>query len=281
MRWLGIAALWLLAVPLVHMAYGLVAMQGFGFDAHAYWLAARTGGETIYSREPKSPDAFLYSPAFAQVVWPLAQAPWAVFVTVWTVGEALAFGWLLRPARWWIAVPALAAVTPELAVGNVVGFVAVAGVLGIARPGFWAFGYLTKVSPGMMGSVWFAGRGELRRAVAPVLAAAVVGALSWVVWPGAWTAWFELVVGGGSRWTTARLAVALALVFIGGWRGWWWAPAVALCVGTPVFGGLQPFAYLAMLPRLLRERLDDAAVPPALEGARLDDAAVPPAQQRR
>ncbi len=45
-------------------------------------------------------DAYLYSPAFAQVISVTTWLPWPVFAALWAGLEAAAFLWLLRPLGW-------------------------------------------------------------------------------------------------------------------------------------------------------------------------------------
>jgi hypothetical protein len=57
--------------------YLVVAIGGgAGYDSHAYWLTRRG---SRYLAAPGRHDAYLYSPAFAQVIRPLTLLPWPVF----------------------------------------------------------------------------------------------------------------------------------------------------------------------------------------------------------
>src|SRR5262245_56278888 len=69
-RWhrIGLVSLWLLAC--VFALFTLLAPSRFyGFDSHAYWLAWQHSD--MYGLKPNQQDAYLYSPAFAQLIWPL------------------------------------------------------------------------------------------------------------------------------------------------------------------------------------------------------------------
>ena len=72
---LWIVGLFTLALALAHVARGEI-----GFDAHAYWAAAHH--HHFYGASPESADAYLYSPAFAEGIWPIAIGPWAFFCAV-------------------------------------------------------------------------------------------------------------------------------------------------------------------------------------------------------
>ena len=85
-------AFWVALIPgaILFMAMQIVvnARAGMiGADSHAYWVAARFPG-TWYTKPPAYRDAFLYSPAFAQALWPLGQLPWLAFQSVWVAGQA-------------------------------------------------------------------------------------------------------------------------------------------------------------------------------------------------
>ena len=67
---------WLLAFACVLQVAMRVSSFGWGWDARAYWLAWHG---PMYTTAPDSMGAYLYSPAFAQAIWPLAVAPWPAF----------------------------------------------------------------------------------------------------------------------------------------------------------------------------------------------------------
>ena len=85
---------WLVAVLTVNLCVELVRKLGLGWDSHAYWLAWRG---PMYDAAPNTVDAFLYTPAFAQLFWPLAQLPWPVACAVTVALPAFALAYLLRP----------------------------------------------------------------------------------------------------------------------------------------------------------------------------------------
>ena len=158
------------SVPFVLWALGLEALfvsvrhlvtgNAMGQDSHAYWLAAQ--GELSYGASPGQRDAYLYSPAFAAVIKPLALLPWPLFCAAWFAIEAAAMVWLVRPlrARW--AIPVCLLCLPELVVGNIYILLAAATVVGMRRPAAWSFAVLTKVTTGV-GLLWFAARGDWKR----------------------------------------------------------------------------------------------------------------------
>ena len=64
---------------------------GLGYDSHAYWLAVQDM-DRLYGAPALARDAFLYSPAFAQLIWPLGLLPWPAFCVLWTLLSAVIFG---------------------------------------------------------------------------------------------------------------------------------------------------------------------------------------------
>src|SRR6476660_7809104 len=139
----GRTALWIALLPTLWILFGS-RLASFGTDsAHAYWNVWRVGPYTL---PPGSPDAFNYSPAFAQVIYPLTLLPWPVFLTVWSLLLGAALTWLLwpMPLRWrWLVLAYVA--PPALLIGNIEALLAVAAVVAMRHPSVWAFPLLTKV----------------------------------------------------------------------------------------------------------------------------------------
>ena len=151
---------WSGSIIFAWLSVTLVASDlGFGIDSHAYWAAWR--GE-MYDEAPATRDAFLYSPAFAQAIWPLAQLPWPVFATLWGLAATATVIWLaLGAGRAWV-VPLSLLGTLEVLTGNVNWILALVAVLGLRHPGLWTIALLTKVTPAL-GPLWFLARGEWRK----------------------------------------------------------------------------------------------------------------------
>ncbi|HKG57452.1 MAG TPA: glycosyltransferase 87 family protein, partial [Candidatus Limnocylindrales bacterium] len=193
-----------------------------------------------------SPIAYVYSPAFLQLVSPLTSLPWQVFIGMWTAILLAAVAFLTGPRllALGVAVPAM-----ELAGGNISLLLAVAIVLGFRWPALWAFVLLTKITPGI-GLLWFAVRREWRSlgiALGATLAVVVVSAF---VLPHAWMEWFGVLATVGGRdgtWAAipiplwARLPVAIAVVVWGARTDRRWAVPVASMIALPAlwYGGLS------------------------------------------
>src|SRR4029453_16027075 len=122
--------------------------------------------------------AYLYSPAFAQLLAPLTWLPLNVFTAIWTGINCAALWYLLR--RWSLPSLLFLPIPFEIISGNVHLLYAVAIVAGFRYPVTWALMLLTKVTPGV-GLLWFLVRREWRAlAIAIGLTAAIV-AVSFVL----------------------------------------------------------------------------------------------------
>lgn len=251
-------AFWVAVIP---GAILFMAMQTFlyarggmiGADSHAYWMAVRFP-ETWYTRQPGYVDAFLYSPAFAQALWPLGQLPWLAFQTVWAAAQLGVLAWLLTPLGWRRGLTLAPFFVTDILLGNVYFFFAGALVLSLGRrPGAVALPVLTKVMPGIV-SVWFVVRREWRAAVWATGVTVIIVALSATINPAAWLAWAHFLTqsagqrGGGAA---LRLAAALGIIVWAARTGRAWLLAPAMILACPVLDGLNPFAVLAAIPRLL------------------------------
>src|SRR6266508_83882 len=145
-----------------------------GVDAQAYWSSWRNG---LYSAGPEQRDAYLYSPVFAQVLWPLTLLPWPIFYGLWIAAAIAAFAWLLAPLGLGCALLLVLICMPEIEAGNVWPFFALVLVSGLRFPAARAFPLLLKVTSGR-GLLWFACRRECSR-VAVAIAIALRVARRW------------------------------------------------------------------------------------------------------
>jgi hypothetical protein len=236
--------------------------HAIGQDAHAYWLTARI--PHLYTAPPGTHDAFLYSPAFAQVIRPIADLPFGWFAAIMIAIDAMCFAWLLAPLGWKWAVPILFFLAQGYVLGNIIGLLTVAAVLGVGgRAGWWAISYLTKVSPGLIGASGYASRGEWPKLVLSGVWTGAIAAVSYLLWPAAWHDWIRFLSVSGTPFAMGRLVFGLALVAVGARRGWWWVVPVALVISAPIFGQ-GTLGYLAGLIRL-RPPDTPATTPDALD----------------
>ncbi|WP_083707090.1 glycosyltransferase family 87 protein [Intrasporangium flavum] len=257
-------ALWV-SLPVALWVLALSRLDTFGTDsAHAYWAVWRV---SPYGVPPGTPDAFNYSPAFAQLIWPLTLLPWPAFLAVWSCLLAGALVWLLwpLPPRWrWLTL--LYVVPPALVIGNIEAFLAVACVVGLQRRGGWAWAFplLTKVTPGL-GPVWFAVRREWRSLAVSLGATAAVVLASYLAAPGLWAAWLDFLVGAPTPPTqvfypplVVRLPVAVALAAWAAHRSKPAWLAVAMVVAMPLWSS-GVLILLAAVPRLRRDSVAAAS----------------------
>ncbi len=224
-------------------------------DAYAYW-ATRSG--SLYDAQTAGTiGAYLYSPAFAQVLVPLTWLPWAVFVTLWT-GLNLAIVWWLL-GRWSLPAMVFLPIPFEIVSGNVHLLYAAAIVLGFRYSASWALPILTKVSPGI-GVLWFAVRREWRSLEIALGVTAALAAASYVLDPAAWRAWLDILAGSSSTPVTVgwylpvpllpRLVAAAVLVVWGALGDRRWTVPIAVLLAMPVLW-LNSLAVLAALVPIL------------------------------
>jgi hypothetical protein len=251
----------MVALGLVALVVELAAVSGQGFGADA-WVYSSTGRGSLYVSGADIHHAnFIYSPAFAQAIWPLAHLPAAVFVLTWMALGAAAFAWLLAPLPLPIRLPFLAACWATLWIGNIEWLLALTAAVGLRHPATWAVGLLTKVTPGIA-LLWFAVRREWRAlgiALGATLAIAAASAL--LVGP-AWTAWVAVLAVNASHgagyvypfWMPQvpwllRAPLAVLLVAWGARTDRMWTIPAAIVLAQP---DLHPWtlAILAALPRL-------------------------------
>ena len=254
------SAFWVALIPgsLLFMAmqsvlYARVNM--IGADSHAYWSAARLPS-TWYTSLPGYRDAFLYSPAFAQVLSPLGHLSWPAFQILWLIGQATVLAWLLAPCGWTRGLTLAPFFIPDLLLGNVYLFFAGALVISLGRfPGAAALPVLTKISPGAMMGLWFLVRKEWRALCWSLAATALIIGGSVALDPRAWARWAHFLgqsAGSGGSPLIARLLLAAAVTVVAARTSRAWLMAPALILASPVLGGWVAFAVLAAVPRLLR-----------------------------
>ena len=242
------------AVAVWLLFYVLVAVEGgAGFDSHAYWLT-RSG--LHYAADPGAQNAYLYSPAFAQAIRPLALLPWPVFALLWSSLATATYLWLARAVDPRLRVPLLALCAGDVVYGNVWWLFAIVLAHGLRRPALWALPALVKVTPAV-GFVWFAVRREWRQLAIAVGTTAAVAAVSIWVAPGEWTAWLGLLRHGHTSQfpdeplpRALRLLAALALTVFAARRDRARLLPAALWLAAPMLSlnGLGVLLVAAMQP---------------------------------
>jgi hypothetical protein len=214
-----------------------------GTDAHAYWSASLD--HPYVHGMANTDDAYLYSPAFLQVLTPLRLLPWPLFWALWVAGMGAILVWIVGPviAAAVLVPTAFSPVFTEVWYGNIVMPMALVLALGLRYPGLWAFMLLTKVTPGI-GLVWFAVRREWRSLAIALGATALIAVGSFLLAPAAWIEWVTVLRANAAApdpimahlpplvW---RLAVAATIVAVGAWFGEPRALPLAVVIALPVF----------------------------------------------
>lgn len=235
-----------------HLSSDGAAYWGIG-DGTLYeypWLNELTGG----------PHPYVYSPVFAQVLWPLAQLPLPAFMAAWVGLQVIALAWLVGPVP-----AALLLLWPPIGMtdvwaGSLDVPLAAALALSLRYPGMWAFALLTKVTPGV-GVLWHLVRREWRALAWAMGATAGIVMVSFLLWPTAWFEWGEVLRDGATHSgyppealaipLAVRLPIAAAVVAVAGWRSWPWLLPVGVLLAMPQIGW-NTAAVLLAIPRLLR-----------------------------
>lgn len=254
------------AAALFLALFGLAVLSGKALvanDAHAYWAAWQGGlyqGPTLVN----TADAFLYSPAFAQAIWPLTNLPFSVFRALDSLAALGAFAWLLAPVPWRLRLPLLVACSAAISMGNVQWAILVTAVAGIRLPQLWAIPLLTKVTPGI-GVLWFAGRGEWTNLVKAGTTTAIIVAVSLLLAPALWGRWLDVLTMNASTAGShaflpgllpqvsviVRVILAGLLVIWGGWSDRPWTVVVAVTLAQPDAGLDTLILLAAALPRTM------------------------------
>lgn len=234
-----------LVLALAAIGFGWIGLnlEGIYFrDALAYW---RPDLDDLYGgRQVGVMSTYLYSPAFAQAMWPFGLLPWEAFAWLWSALNLGVLVWMVGPylaaILFWIPGP----VADEISTGNIHLLLGAVIVLGFRWPAVWAFALLTKIAPGV-GLLWFAGARRWRQLVVALGVTAAVSLLSFISAPVAWFEWFDtlqrssevsvtgnVAVVPGPLWL--RVGVGAVLAAMAGHLGWRWMVPVAAAIALPV-----------------------------------------------
>jgi hypothetical protein len=260
----------LAGLAVVLFVWWLLTFNDYQHDARAYWALDL---DSLYSRgEVGGVDAYLYSPAFAQLFTPLTWLPWLVFAGLWAALNLAALTWMAGPATagLLLVIPG-SPVIDEVGTGNIHLMLGAAIALSFRWPAAWALPLLTKATPGI-GVLWLAGARRWRGFAVALGATAAISLVSFVLAPQLWFDWLDVLTGNvdrpipteiavipGPLW--ARTTVAAVVALVGGWRGWRWAAPVAATLALPVpwSSGLTILVACIWLARQRLERPDDAS----------------------
>jgi hypothetical protein len=240
-------------------------------DAWGFWIASDGG---LYDIPWLERYAYVYSPAFAQIIGPLTGFDWEVFWVVWLFIQMGALVLLAGP--FWAGVIVLLpwpsiheypnAVVATIENGNPQLLLALAIAAGLRWPAAWALPLLTKVTPGV-GILWFAVRREWGRLAVAVGVAAGIVLVSLTLDSALWIEWTRLL-GEASTTDTLRMEpilplplvvrapIGLALLTWGALTNRYWTVPIAcmLCLPAIQLGGFAllvgaiPFVGLPLTP---------------------------------
>jgi len=245
-----------LLVPLSLL--GLLAIIGsyalarsHGYDLLAYW---QVNPADPYGDHRWEQGGFNYAPPAALILAPLALLPWEAAQLLW-LGLQLAALWSIG-RHWFLVLVLFPPVWLDITYGNINIFLAAMIVAGMRYPGVWAFGLLTKVTPGI-GLGWFAIRRDWRSlAVGVCVTASVVLVSLLIQGPRVWGDWFDVLAQSGSIPTETalpipilpRLAGSSLLIIWGAGTSRQWILPIAVTVAMPTLW-LLAFAPLVALFR--------------------------------
>jgi hypothetical protein len=253
----------ILAVVFVGLRLLAIKPWGDSVDAYAYWTTR--DGSFYDTATTGRIGAYLYSPAFAQLLAPLVWLPIAVFTALWTALNSATLWFLLR--RW--ALPSLLflPIALEVISGNVNLLYAAAIVVGFRWPAAWALMFLTKLTPGV-GVIWFLVRREWRSFAIAVGVTAAIAAASFALDATQWGRWIDILradaAGAGEAsfatvgWylpigLAPRLVAAVVVVVVAALTDRRWLVPVAVALAMPVVW-LNSLAVLAACVPLARAR---------------------------
>ena len=238
----------------VLVAYLVLSPIPLTSDVENYWLLDTADP---YRNRWGSADAFVYSPAFGQFVYPFTFLPFEAFYRLLMTINLVCLAWLLGPV-FGALVLAVPFVQSELTTGQIHLPLTVMCVLLVRHPASWAFGVLTKVTPGVS-LLWYVGRREWRRAAVATGVTLAIVAVSVVTWPSAWADWIDLLLESSTRNienfvvneypAIYRMPIAAGLLVMAAWRNRPAAIPILVCYSLPAiwFGAL---VMLAGVPRL-------------------------------
>jgi hypothetical protein len=238
--------------------YWLYLTQNVGLPVDARWYWEANPNNLYPNPELLQRNGYNYSPAFELIVGWGRLLDFETFVAAWRAILLAVFVWLAGPlAIFAMFTPPVAS---EINAGNIQILLAAAIVLGFRGgprsfwPATWAFVLLTKVTPGV-GLLWFVLRRRWRALAIALGVTAVIAAITFAIWPQRWFDWFTLLSQGSpppvppyNLALLPRLAVAVAVIAVGAWRGWRWPVVVGATLALPAFYTLSPSMLVGVLP---------------------------------
>ncbi len=230
-----------------------LSLGGRPIDVHAYYAANPV--DPYHNAAVYQEDAYLYSPAFLQVVHPLTAVGWPDFLALWRLAIVIVVVALTGPFS--LLILFFEPVLIELNTGNIHAFMALVIVAGFRWPAVWAFMLLTKVTPGI-GILWFAVRREWRNLAIVIGATLAITAVSFALAPNLWFDWLRVLTASSNTGQTAtgslgvplaiRLLIAVAIIVWGARSNRRWVLPIAILIALPVLYPHAPTILIALVP---------------------------------
>lgn len=248
------------------LRHALTAVAVASLCAYIGWVPVDPGTDTMdyylfnlvdpYSNDWGALHAYVYSPAYGQVLYPFTLLPFDVFFKITVAVNLAALVFLVGPV--W-AVVALPVAHTEIVNSQIHLLLASAAVLMVRHPAAWAFMPLTKVTPGVT-ILWYVGRREWRNLGVAIGVTGLIVAVSATIWPTAWIEWLRLLSESSTRhvanytfseWPAIfRLPIGAGLVWIAARRNRPAAlPVIVLFVLPSIWVGAM--VMLLAVPRML------------------------------
>ncbi len=242
----------------VLIAYWVSASIPLTSDAENYWNLDLADP---YRNRWAAAESFVYSPAFGQLLYPFTLLPFEVFYRLLLAVNLLCLAYLIGPLFGAVAL-LLPFVQSELTTGQIHLPLGVMCVAMLRHPSWWAFGSLTKVTPGLT-ILWFAGRREWRKVATAIAATLVIVVVSFATWPSAWTDWFALLAESSTRtvsnftvsdWPVVfRLPIGAGLMVMAAWRNRAAAIPLIVCFSLPAIW-VGSLVLVLAVPRMITMR---------------------------
>jgi hypothetical protein len=226
-----------------------IAQHPWDNDAFGFWMAWKR--DHLYAIPWLTRGAYVYSPAFAEVIRPWAALSWHVAWRVWVLLQTAALVALIGPILapiallfpWPAVQPDGPAVYATLQNGNPELLLAAAIALAMRWPAAWSFALLTKVTPGL-GMIWYAVRRDYRSLAVALGVTLLIVVASFAVAPHLWTEWFGLLAQSTSADTLqkepilplpflVRLPIALLVLILAARANRRWPVPIATCLLLP------------------------------------------------
>ncbi len=209
---------------------------GAGFDFLSYWGISLDDPYRFAFGPVDQVGAFRYAPPIAFVLAPLGALPFKVFAFGLTI---LLFATLVFLAgRYALVVLAFPPVVISIWQGNIDLLLAASVALGLRYPGTWAFGILTKVTPGI-GLLWFVVRREWRSLAIALGVTAAIALPTILLRPDLWSRWLAALLQTGSlpdqyaSLLPIRLAIGAALIIFAARTERAWILGIAIALAQP------------------------------------------------